>query len=321
MLNKITLLRCFLLALLMICFCKDCINESFQQPQNTLGVICYFKNERHILNEWLHHYCKMGFTHFWLIDNGSEDNYKIDPYFVENFGVEINLHKEPDITQQDAYKKYLPQIKKNCQWIAVLDMDEFIYSKKENKIPNILSKIPDDVGTLNIQMKNYLPGNIIDPPSKIESATLYFPDSSKWTKSISRCSFVKSLNVHRDNVEPHKSIFYPHDSSDLSINHYRYQSFEYLYGIKEGRGGGTHKGKYKNTDHIKDMLSQKTIEDTFLKENSSKIIQRAYENLRPTPLTTLYPDSSWLRKPEEFRRFQEISSVEVLKKYWKIYIS
>ena len=42
-----------------------------------------FKNEGHCIVEWLNHYLDEGAEHFYLIDNGSSDDFflKITPYF------------------------------------------------------------------------------------------------------------------------------------------------------------------------------------------------------------------------------------------------
>ena len=42
----------------------------------SLLVISRFKNERHILYEWIHHYLLEGVDHFFLIDDHSNDEYK-----------------------------------------------------------------------------------------------------------------------------------------------------------------------------------------------------------------------------------------------------
>ena len=40
-----------------------------------LSLIAIFKNESHILKEWIEHYINEGVDKFYLIDNGSTDNY------------------------------------------------------------------------------------------------------------------------------------------------------------------------------------------------------------------------------------------------------
>ena len=42
--------------------------------KNVLCVVSMFKNESHILKEWLDHYINEGVEYFFMIDNGSNDN-------------------------------------------------------------------------------------------------------------------------------------------------------------------------------------------------------------------------------------------------------
>ena len=41
----------------------------------TLSVLAMFKNESMIIQEWIKHYIEEGVEHFYLIDNGSTDDY------------------------------------------------------------------------------------------------------------------------------------------------------------------------------------------------------------------------------------------------------
>ena len=47
-----------------------------------LSVIAIFKNESHCIEEWVNHYLNEGVDHFYMIDNGSTDDYrdKIEKY-------------------------------------------------------------------------------------------------------------------------------------------------------------------------------------------------------------------------------------------------
>ena len=40
-----------------------------------LSIISMFKNESSIIKQWIEHYLEEGVEHFYLIDNGSTDDY------------------------------------------------------------------------------------------------------------------------------------------------------------------------------------------------------------------------------------------------------
>ena len=58
-----------------------------------LAIVAMFKNESSILESWIEHYIKEGVQHFYLIDNGSTDDYQkiLNPYMDI-----ITLVKDPD---------------------------------------------------------------------------------------------------------------------------------------------------------------------------------------------------------------------------------
>ena len=55
------------------------VNTKFETiDKGKKGFICIvsvFKNESHILEEWIQHYLRQGIDHIFLTDNGSSDDY------------------------------------------------------------------------------------------------------------------------------------------------------------------------------------------------------------------------------------------------------
>ena len=126
------------------------------------SIITMFKNERHIINEWIDHHLSTGFDYIYLIDNGSTDDYKIDPSFEKY----VSIYKEPKIIQKKVYNKYLKLIKKHTDWIAVIDIDEFIFSRKyPNNIKKILKQLPGNVYKIKMPMKLFCISSFHDPKS------------------------------------------------------------------------------------------------------------------------------------------------------------
>ena len=104
-------------------------------------------------------------------------------------------------------------------------------------------------------------------------------------------------------------------NSLLCINHYRYGSFEYLYGIKELRGGGVHKNKYKYLGYFSKFMvlinsSNQTFmpRDIYLREKSKDLIKLCKKNVCK-PKIELYPRSSWFHLKKNHReKYDEFSS-------------
>ena len=106
-------------------------------------IVCsVFKNEGHILNEWIKHYLFHGVEHIYLVNDFSTDNYIeiIDKYkeHITLFNNDI-INKEVG-RQIQIYNKYFEPILNKSKWISILDMDEFLYNPNDINIQNTLIK-------------------------------------------------------------------------------------------------------------------------------------------------------------------------------------
>lgn len=259
----------------------------------------------------------MGVEHIYMVDNGSEDNYYkiIESFIKEGF---ITLWKEPKINQTAGLNKHINLLKKETIWLGVFDMDEYLYTKRGENIKTIIKSFSPSVKLIMIQMKIFYPGTFLSPSSIIETNikkkcndNIYFP------KCIFQIQKLPSVSIHgiremKKNCRPKEYLKILAESSILCINHYRFSSFEYLYGIKEGRGGGVHKKKYKKIEIIshKKEIQKKPMIDSYLKEHS-KILIGFLKHKKEEPEIGLYPNSSWVklkeRKPTLFQKFSSYS--------------
>lgn len=105
-----------------------------QADINQVGfcVVATFKNEAEILAEWLSHYLNEGCAHFFLIDNGSTDDYA---RALRPFADKVELVVDATLKegrQSDLYNHhFLHKVRqhRHCQWTVVCDLDEFIYAR------------------------------------------------------------------------------------------------------------------------------------------------------------------------------------------------
>jgi len=90
-----------------------------------LSVISIFKNEGDILKEWLEHHISQGVDHFYLVDNGSDDNFRkeLTPYEDK-----ITLFTDNrKYKQKEILNSLLNVAKSQSNWILNIDLDEFVY--------------------------------------------------------------------------------------------------------------------------------------------------------------------------------------------------
>lgn len=115
---------------------KDKEKEKYD---NNLAIVAIFKNEGEYLKEWIEYHRIIGVTKFYLYNNESTDNYKavLKPYIENNI---VELTDMPGKARQmDAYNDCINKHKNDTKFLAVLDLDEFIFTKNNNALEIINS--------------------------------------------------------------------------------------------------------------------------------------------------------------------------------------
>lgn len=102
----------------------------------TLTAIATFYNRAHRLQEWLEHHIWQGVQHFYLIDQGSNDNFwkEIEPYisggWVTMLTPAISEGGGIDAQRNEAFQRH----KGDSKWIAVIDVDTYLYPSSRDLI-------------------------------------------------------------------------------------------------------------------------------------------------------------------------------------------
>jgi len=222
------------------------------------SVASVFKNESWILKEWIEHYKFHGADHIYLVNDHSTDNYLdiLEPYIKDGF---VTLY-ENDIEnyylsrQVDINNKFFKPILSNTQWLAQVDLDEFIYSPKETDIKKILKKYINYSAIISNWVYFGSNGHKTQPKYVVQgftkrceyNATAYMKPAGHpqqtvtfdGAKAIVNSDYkVESFNIHDVVVNGEKiNLSYKtSDDPELLINHYQLQSEEYWREIKIGR--------------------------------------------------------------------------------------
>ena len=179
-----------------------------QTPPYELGVVAIFRNEAKNLREWIEYHRLAGVDHFWLYNHGSVDNWEevLSPYIEE--GVAEVSYFPPDLfflaAQMAAYADGLTRAQGKAQWVALIDLDEFIVPMRNKTIPECLRRDFPDADAVYVNWRNFGTSHV----------TLAQNESTIFT--LTECS----LKSHSDNgigksiVRPDKvrikDIWYPH---------------------------------------------------------------------------------------------------------------
>ena len=252
-----------------------------------LCIVAIFKNEKHALKEWIDHYLREGVDRFFLVDNGSNDGYDLKGY-EDKVEVWINPKKH---AQVELTNHYLQKAKK-YQWVLVVDLDEFMYSRKPFKtIKDYLKWVKSDISQIKVPWKLFgSSGHIKQPKSIIQGFTRRkkMEEQIIEVKSIVRGKSLLKLEIHfhkthdkipiRPDYNP--SIEYEFISEKtlktafLHLNHYRIQSWDWYSTVKKNRGSAN--VKVYDKKHTKKYFKQhdtNEVLDTELKRKTRKNIK------------------------------------------------
>ena len=202
----------------------------------TFVIATVFKNESHILREWIEHYLRWGAEHFYLVNDNSTDNYLeiINEYsqYITLFQNEI-VTKETD-RQTKIYDRYFKNI--DSEWVAIIDLDEFIYSSLYKDIKESLTN--PTISQIKLDWLHFgSSGHIEQPESVVNSFTkrAKFDTSKEYYsyKTIYRTKDLTGFGVHGHRVN---GTTYHSDHMTLVINHYPIQSLNFFMTVKSTRG-------------------------------------------------------------------------------------
>lgn len=226
-----------------------------------LCLVSMFKNESHILEEWIQHYIRQGVDHFFLIDNGSSDDYMKSLEKHISSGI-VTLNVNPQRYNHAGHLNYYLDHIKNYDWTLVCDLDEFMYARKDfSKISDYVRSLSENVNQMHVPWKLFGSNGHIKQPDSVVPNFLkrqHCPNvfQSK-CKCINRTKNIKRLELHCCNLIENMGFFTSDgktldhggrgfefspvsetilDESQLHLNHYPIQSWEWFRDIKMTRG-------------------------------------------------------------------------------------
>jgi hypothetical protein len=207
-----------------------------------ISVLAIFKNETMNLKLWIEHYLWQGIEHFYLIDNGSDDNpLEILQDYIDK-GIVSYYYLPERFKQVDHYRFVFDteNLKTKTRWLVVCDLDEFFYGVDQQLKKKIMSlgpyydyilcnwqmfgsdglkEQPNDIRTSITHCKN-----ILDKDTKYIFKPLAIKDSSSiWIHSLVNIPYMNKSRIRVANQL-------------IRLNHYPIQSLEFFTKVKMTRG-------------------------------------------------------------------------------------
>jgi hypothetical protein len=111
--------------------------------EHELGICAIFRDEAPFLDEWISFHVGVGATHFYLYNNFSTDEFKavLAPWIARGM---VTLTDWPvALGQVPAYRHCLARARRECRWLAFIDVDEFLFSPAATDVRDILRGYAD----------------------------------------------------------------------------------------------------------------------------------------------------------------------------------
>nr|CAB3469100.1 unnamed protein product [Digitaria exilis] len=209
-------------------------------PEEKAAVVCACTMVRDVakfLREWVVYHSAIGVDRFVLYDNGSQDELEGQVrQLVTAGGFDVSMHIWPWPKTQEAGFSYAAAAHRgSCQWMAFVDVDEFIFSqawahdqsKPSKSMEMVLAGVEADVGQVTLGCKDFGPsGHTKHPPEGVTQGYTCRRRAEERHKSLVRLDALEpSLinSIHHFQVRPQ---FRWQRLTKAQVNHYKYQAWD-----------------------------------------------------------------------------------------------
>ena len=175
-----------------------------------LVIVAIFKNENDYLEEWLNFHINQGIDHFYLYDNNDVSYGKETMKILNKYKDKITYIAWNNVettalytTQRRAYQHCVDTYSKEFKWIALADIDEFIYSTRPSltikQIINFYTN--DDTPFIKVPRYNFGDSGYSSKQDSVVKSYIYREKNFSSYKAISNVDYIDfqkhTFGVHR----------------------------------------------------------------------------------------------------------------------------
>ena len=241
-----------------------------------VSICAIFKDEGCYLKEWIEFHKIIGIEHFYLYNNFSSDNYLevLEPYIQAG---KVTLIDWPvPQGQMSAYQDCFNRFRDDTNWIAFIDLDEFIIPNMTYTLGEFLKNFEKRPAVL-IYWRSFGASGLIDRDIKglvVEDFKVCGRKYENIGKMIFNTAYILDINSekndymhlmwggYKDIMLPPVNCFdklvlknihiLPYDNLPVQINHYVTKSYHEFISKKSKQGDAVYAGSYKNLKYFWD---------------------------------------------------------------------
>lgn len=184
--------------------------SAYAEKPYELAICSIFKNEAPYLKEWIEFHKLQGVQHFYLYDNCSDDNFLevLQPYVDSKLLTLTDwpyMHAPGNLAewarvQIASYDHCIKTYGDECSWIAIIDIDEFLYCPTGEPLPSFLGNYKE-YGGICVNWLLFGTSGVEEIPENklmievLDHCILKKRKDSE-VKSIVQPKYVKSCSIH-----------------------------------------------------------------------------------------------------------------------------
>lgn len=188
------------------------------------------------LREWVVYHAAVGVDRFYLYDNGSEDDLADQVQQLNSDGYDVSTVAWPWTKAQEAgFSHGAAVYRDSCEWMAFVDVDEFIFSPQWNQSKNldksmlrsVVSSVESDVGQVSLGCADFGPsGQTSNPKEGVTQGYTCRRRTNERHKSLLRLNAVDESLVNSIHHFALRPKFRGEWNKLVRVNHYKYQAWE-----------------------------------------------------------------------------------------------
>lgn len=211
------------------------------RPPIGLAVCAIFRDEARYLAEWVAFHRIQGVERFYLYDNLSEDEWRAELAPEIDAGIVEVTHWPPEPGQMSAYDDCLERHRDDTRWIAMIDVDEFLFSPTGASLPEVLRRFDTYPGVVvnrrffgtnghrhppdGLVTESYPMRSRDDDPSNVLVKSIVYPRMTLNALGAHHFRF-RGNPVDEDGAPAPRNTREPATADLLRINHYYAKSEE-----------------------------------------------------------------------------------------------
>ena len=208
-------------------------------PKYRICAMTQVRDASKFIPDWIRYHRRIGIDHFYIFDNNSTEIYAEDP--------DAEFIRFPWKKSQFQALTYGAQmVQSRCQWLAVFDVDEYIYPRGAGSVPALIAgSNASDVGELVLKILLMSSADLSRcPNASVPEGYVLRPNQTEELLAPKCISWAEGLDGHRIHAgvfrkghNKSRRIVVPGESGH--IVHYKLQCWPdyYVSKYKHGRSG------------------------------------------------------------------------------------